>query len=160
MRPGKSSPYESPYWGELQERPDSGVLTGPERFDESYFPGAVFKEHLQRRRMVGAMAGEEDLRAVLPHGADLPAAMLEGDVRVEAAKEGVPVIARGRPAADEIATDRIEVRWRDLRRRGTACLVGVRLPRSESFASVARADDVSETIVSRDFVLSAAKIAG
>ena len=56
------------------------------------------------------MAGEEDLRAVLPHGADLPAAMLEGDVRVEAAKEGVPVIACGRPASDEIATDRIEVR--------------------------------------------------
>ena len=107
-----------PDWGELRERPGSGGLTGPERFDEANFPAAVFKEHFQPRRVVRAMMREEDLRAVLSHGADLPAAMFQGDVRVEAAKEGVPVVPRDSPARDVFTADRLKVRWRGLRRRG------------------------------------------
>ena len=134
-------------------------LAGPERFDEARFPAAVFKEHFQRRRVVGAVVGEEDLRAVLPHGADLPAAVLEGGVRVETAKEGVPVIARDRPARDEIAPDHLGVRWRVFAAvDGASATVG--FPGGACFAAAARADDVSVTIVSRDFALSAAKIAG
>ena len=135
-------------------------LAGPERFDEAHFPAAVFTEHFQRRRVVRAMVGEEDLRAVLPHGADLPAAVLQGGVRVEAAKEGVPVIARDRPARDEIARGPPRGRGAGSFAGADGASAAVGFPGGACFAAAARADDVSATIVSRDFALSAAKIAG
>src|SRR5512143_3707191 len=99
---------------------------GPERLDQPDLPAALFTEHFQRCRVVRATMGEEDLRAVLPHGADLPAAVLQGGVRVEAAKKGVPVVPRDRPTRDEIVTDRLGAGWGGLRRRawgvGGGCL--------------------------------------
>ena len=86
--------------------------------------------------------------------------MLEGDVRVEAAKEGVPVIARDRPARDEIARTASRAGGEDSSPAADGVSAAVGFPGGACLASVARADDVSETIVSRDFVLSAAKIAG
>ena len=77
------------------------------------------------------MVGEEDLRAVLLHGADLPAAVLEGGVRIEAAEECVPVVARDRAACGEIGADRLGVggrRFSGRRKEGGGRLRDDRLP--------------------------------
>ena len=85
--------------------------------------------------------------------------MLQGVVRVEAAKEGVPVIARDRTARDEIAADRLGAGGR-VPRQGGGVSAEDGFPGGACVAAAARADDVSATIVSRDFALSAAKTAG